>query len=342
MRFRWRLRLCVGLVLLALSLCSSLIPYTRPIGFSKLLSRGRPKQIRWSHGTVKDSPSATSPSSLSDTKGTNDFEQQKKGYQFGDITRSLAKRARGRVEKLTGKKYEFGDLTKYLDQQAKGKVANITGKDSYEFGDLTKWADQAAKEKVANFTGKDNASYEYQFGDISREILRRIQSGEYELQDVFLALRILLSAGASMTPIASVLPVKWLLELVNLGLAQDVGNRLVGILASSLDERMKLALTGDSKYQLGDMTKRKLLESIVKFTGKDKYEFGDISRRISSIAASSSADATNSGSSETRMKEQRSIEVSDDVLLLLEDWDSRLALHDATRQEEKYQGGDDS
>lgn len=207
---------------------------------------------------------------------------KKGGYKFGDLSKAFAKRASARVNQLTGNEnYEFGDLSRWLDQQAKGKAASITGKDEYKFGDLTLWADKMSKEKVGNFTDKEG----YEVGDISKEVIRRVRAGDYELQDVFLALRILLSAGASLTPVAGVLPVKVLLELVNLGLAQDLTGRLVGVLAGSLDERVKEAITGDANYQLGDLTKKKTLQALADFTGKDSYEFGDISRKVTELSS---------------------------------------------------------
>lgn len=230
----------------------------------------------------------------------------KKGYQFGDISRFLAKQASGKINEITGKSsYEFGDLTRWLDKQAKGKFQNLTGKENYQFGDLTSWA-------ISSFTGKEAGSYE--FGDITRELIRRVQSGEYELKDVYLALRVLMSAGASMTPIAAALPVNWLLQLINLGLAQDIAGRMVQVLASSLDERMKQALTGDPKYQLGDMTKRNLEKAVLNFTGNDTYSFGDISRKITSMAKEPDRAGAN----------VMSIELSSESTRELEEWDEKL------------------
>lgn len=260
----------------------------------------------------------TSSSGDDEKKKSEDSNKRQRGYKFGDFTRFLTKKATGRVNQLTGKtEYQFGDLTQWMDQQAKTRVSELTGKDGeYEFGDLTRWADSVAKQKVSNFTKKEG----YEVGDISREIVRRIWAGEIELADAFLALRILVSVGASMTPVASVLPVRWLFELINFGLAQDIGGRLLGVLAVSLDERMKEVLVGDAKYQLGDLTKRKLRDALSDFTGKDgEYEFGDISRRITELA-----DERGRLSSGSNSKLDPDLKLTEDAIAKeLDDWDRK-------------------
>ena len=88
--------------------------------------------------------------------------------------------------------------------------------------------------------------------------------------------RVLLQMGVSFLPVARLLPVKLLLEVLNVGLAQDVGSKVVGGVAKSLDERFKEAITGNKDYKLGDKSKEQLAKSLSKFTGKDSYSFGDI------------------------------------------------------------------
>jgi hypothetical protein len=257
-------------------------------------------------------------------QSSGDKGGQKKGYQFGDISRFLAKQAATQIKKVTQKdSYEFGDLTRFLDRQAKSKVADWTGSSEYEFGDLTRFAMSTVRSRVSNFTShvdKDRKPA-YQFGDITREVLRRAQAGEYDTSDLFLALRVLLSAGVGLTPMMSMIPVRWLLDLVNLGLAQDIGGRLMEVLASALDERMKIAITGDAKYQLGDLTKKQLTRAITTFTGKDEYEFGDISRKLASLNNSQShASAQDVVQVETPHSE---IFLTNETFSDLEDWDRR-------------------
>jgi hypothetical protein len=239
------------------------------------------------------------------------LSENKQGYKFGDITRSLTKRSTNRIKSLTGKdKYEFGDLSRWLDQQAKETVTNMTGQDTYEFGDLTRMADQLAKDKISNYTGKAG----YKFGDLSKEILRRTWEGEYLLEDVWLALKLLISYGLGITSLTRLMPIKVLLELINVGLAQQATGRAMEVLAGTLDERMKAALTGNSKYQLGDITKDKLTRALQEFTGKESYKFGDIGQKISSLA-------TYSGE-QTNTKE---IHILDDKTMAAElrSWDAK-------------------
>mmetsp|Transcript_2622 Transcript_2622/g.3499 ORF Transcript_2622/g.3499 Transcript_2622/m.3499 type:complete len:368 (-) Transcript_2622:75-1178(-) len=244
--------------------------------------------------------------------------KKKKGYQFGDITRSIFKGgsqvASQSVNTLTGKnEYEFGDLTRWLTSQgvAENLTTNGTTK-GYQFGDLSRFVALEMQAKVANFTGKmdddgngnstETANYNYQMGDISKAVIRRVQSGEYTVDDVWLAMRILLSAGlAVFTPVAAALPTKLLLELINLGLAQEVTGRLLSVLANVVDERMKKALTGNDKYAIGDISKKKLEQGITKFTGKESYQVGDITQAIQKLQASASAQKKSTTTSDKRL-----------------------------------------
>lgn len=112
--------------------------------------------------------------------------------------------------------------------------------------------DAKAKDIVNSYTGRE----EYAVGDITKEIIRRVSTGEYKVEDVFLLCKVLLSFGAGLTPIASFLPAKLLIEMIEFGLAQEVGGRLMEVLATTLDERFKETVMGDAKYQLGDKTKQ--------------------------------------------------------------------------------------
>jgi hypothetical protein len=165
------------------------------------------------------------------------LSREKKGYQFGDLTRSL--------------------------------INGVTGKDDYEFGDLSKWLDSQAKQKTGEFTNKE----EYKFGDISREMVRRIVAGEYTQDDLLLLLKIILTVGMQFEPIASILPVAALVQMLNLSTAQKLGVRIQHVLTQELDKRMKDMISGDVKQEF---TK----QSILKFIGKDTYQFGDITKSM--------------------------------------------------------------
>ncbi|CAB9531029.1 expressed unknown protein [Seminavis robusta] len=236
----------------------------------------------------------------------------KGGYKFGDLTRALGR-------KVTGdQNYQFGDISKRLDKRAKDDVSKLTGKQGYKFGDLSRWADSQVKEKAANFTGKAN----YQVGDISKEVVRKVWAGEYDLENVVLMIRVLLQMGASFTPIARLLPVKVLLELLNVGLAQDVGSKVMGGVATSLDERFKEAVTGDSNYKLGDKSKEQLSSALAKFTGKDSYSFGDISQAVSSRVSEMEKSDGKGATAGNKASAEPLLELMNDEAL--KEWDRKL------------------
>jgi hypothetical protein len=217
-------------------------------------------------------------------ESSKDSKQNKAtGYRFGDISRSLAQRINDKAIELTGKdKYEFGDISRWIDGRAKERISNIksqSGDYKYEFGDISRLVDDLVKDQAAKYTGKDKAT-DYQFGDISKTILKKVLTGEYDPQDVYLALRIVVVAGCTLLPLAQMLPLNTLFEMFELGLVRDIGFRILPVMASSIDARMKEALTGNSQYQLGDIAKERLRQNLAQFTGKDIYEFGDITRAI--------------------------------------------------------------
>jgi hypothetical protein len=162
--------------------------------------------------------------------------------------------------------YKFGDITRGALKRFQGRVNSLTGKPSYEFGDLSKWMDSKAKERVAEFTSRKD----YQFGDISKEVVRRLVQGEYSRDDLMLFLKIVATIGINLQPVAKVLPVRVLMELLDLTLeasiAQTVVDKVVGALTTEIDGRMKEIVTGDRNYQLGDLTKR----AIAKWSKNDE------------------------------------------------------------------------
>lgn len=254
-------------------------------------------------------------------------QSKQNGYQFGDFTRKMIKNTQGKVNKITGKdRYELGDLTRWADQKAKDRIqksrsnktesTNSTYK--YEVGDITRWATDFAKEKAARYAGKQTSD-EYEFGDVSRTILAKVQSGEYHSEDVYLALRVLLAAGVSVIPIANVLPVKLLLQMVEFDLAKEVGGRLTSVLATTVDSRFKRALTGDAEYQLGDVSKRKLLQALAEFTGKDSYEFGDIAKTLTKGVARKQEESVRA----PELERQLPADFSEWDAKFLESWDDK-------------------
>ena len=238
------------------------------------------------------------------------FDNSKKqnGYQFGDLTKSIL----GKTAKvLTGKKeeYQFGDITKGVAKKTAEVVKELSGKEDYQFGDLSRALDRKAKEKAAEFTGKSD----YQVGDISKEMLRRVRSGDYKVEDMILLVKIMVTLGAEFSPLASVLPAKLLLEMMNYSLVQEVGGKVLEVVTRTLDKRFKEAITGDADYTVGDLTKK----TILKFVGKTDgdYEVGDLTRTISK----SLNDHDRSGAG---------VAMSTEFVKELEQWDAALKLND--------------
>lgn len=216
------------------------------------------------------------------------WAEKKKGYQFGDMTK--------------------GVLGKFTDG-----VKAVTGKDKYEFGDLSKWLDEKSKEKVGAFT--NNKSEDYQFGDISKEVMRRISAGEYTREDLILLIKIIAVIGINFQPMARLLPAKVLLDIFNVSIYQQLGEKVAGVVSTELDQRMKQAVTGDKDYEIGDFTKR----AILKFTGKDEYTFGDISKSIGSSSQKQSKD---------KQQQQQPIVMDDQVEKELLEWDAAMVKED--------------
>ena len=61
----------------------------------------------------------------------------------------------------------------------------------------SRWVDTKIKGEVNKFTSKEN----YQFGDMTKEILRRGATGQYTLDDLFMLLKALAIFQASISPI---------------------------------------------------------------------------------------------------------------------------------------------
>eukprot|EP00536_Pseudo-nitzschia_multiseries_P008281 jgi/Psemu1/305628/fgenesh1_kg.209_\ len=238
----------------------------------------------------------------------------KQGYRFGDLTRGVLKNVRGGGDaKSSDSKngYRFGDLTRGAVKKASGSSS------SYKFGDISRWLDKSAKEHVSKFTKKEN----YKFGDMSKEVMRRLVSGEYSKDDLMLFLKIVTTIGINMQPVAGALPLRVLTELLNMtmeaSIAQSVGQRVVSSITNEIDGRMKELVTGDRNYQTGDFTKK----ALSKWTGKDGYEVGDITKTIMEKRAAAQQDGeANSGGSSSALELFSSKSESD----LLEEWDKRL------------------
>mmetsp|Transcript_28824 Transcript_28824/g.78099 ORF Transcript_28824/g.78099 Transcript_28824/m.78099 type:complete len:324 (-) Transcript_28824:252-1223(-) len=237
----------------------------------------------------------------------------KQGYRFGDLTRGVLKSVRGGDGKTSDSKggYKFGDLTRGVLKKAN---ENSSG---YKFGDISRWLDKHAKEHVSKFTKKEN----YKFGDMSKEVVRRLVSGEYSKDDLLLFLKIVATIGINLQPVTSVLPLRVLTELLNMtmeaSIAQSVGERVVSTITNEIDGRMKELVTGDRNYEAGDFTKK----AVSKWTGKDGYQFGDVTKTIMDKRAAAAQDGQAGNENSSSVLDLFS---SNSESNLLEEWDKQL------------------
>ena len=66
------------------------------------------------------------------------------------------------------------------------------------------------------------------------------------MKDATMLLKALLSFNVGLSSVGGLLPIKFLVEVLNYSLLVDVGERLAGMVAVEIDKRVKEALTGDS------------------------------------------------------------------------------------------------
>jgi len=175
------------------------------------------------------------------------------------------------VQNVTGnEEYKFGDATRSIGSAAANAINQVTGEEEYKFGDLSRFLDRAAKEKVAELTGKE----QYEFGDLTKVIVSR--AAELDMQEATTLLNTLQKVNIDLSPVGDLLPIKFLIDVLNYSLLVDVGRPLASMVAVEIDKRFKATATGDGDYKLGDLTKN----AMKTFTGKDNYEYGDVSREV--------------------------------------------------------------
>jgi hypothetical protein len=161
-------------------------------------------------------------------------------------------------------------------------LTQLAGKGTEDAIKTLEWMDSKAKDgaSVANARAKDlvlafTGKSEYEFGDVTKELVRRTLTAEYSLQDMLLLLRVLLAVGASCTPLAKVLPLTMLLEMLNVSLEARLGGKILEVVAGAVDERVRAAFTAE---ELGDLVKKTATGAILSFTGKETFKSGDIQR----------------------------------------------------------------
>ncbi|KAG7336810.1 hypothetical protein IV203_006770 [Nitzschia inconspicua] len=152
--------------------------------------------------------------------------------------------------------YRFGDFTRGAINRFQGRVNSLTGKSKYEFGDLSRWLDSKAKESAEKFNSRPN---------ISSVTLPKKLFVDWSMENTteticYCSSRLWPLSVSVCKPVARVLPMKVLMDLLNLSLeasiAQTVGEKVITSLTNEVDARMKEMITGNREYQFGDYTKR--------------------------------------------------------------------------------------
>lgn len=200
-----------------------------------------------------------------DSKLLEDFETK-----FNEFDMEAAVKNQSWEESVS--KVQTSLLKAQKDFEDSGILEEIETKfNEMDVEEVKKEVQQLVEGRINAFTGKD----EYHLGDISKEVLRGVQEGEYKVEDVFLVVKMIATAGVNMNPLAQLFPIKVLVELLNYSLKLDVNARLNMYLAGEIDRRFKLVVE-EKKSELGEYTKKALME----FTGKDKYEPGDVLQAV--------------------------------------------------------------
>lgn len=177
-----------------------------------------------------------------------------------------------------------------------GGLAQKGGSDAIS---LVQWLDSQAKNTASSATNTTSAAAR-QAKSIARKLIEVTCSSDYKISDILLLLKVLLAVGASFGPLAKILPVTVLLQMLNVSLEARLGGKILEVLAESLDERFVAAITAE---ELGDLAKRSLTGAILAFTGKESYEAGDIERAVTS-------DYSNGSGSHDNAVEQKTLALS--------------------------------
>lgn len=238
---------------------------------------------------------------------------------------------------------------------------------------MSRWVDTSVKERVNDFTEKEF----YQFGDLTKEILKRVVAGKYDANDLFILLKGLAVTGAKLSPFAGALPTKSLVKLLNFALLGDIKGKVsfafaakldaflssedgeerrirdlmkrvndtagkVGAsLAMELDRRLKALFLGDGEYKLGDGTRQAIARLVREYTGKDEYEFGDVTRKAAAdLRLAGASDAGSAHAPSLLGAKTARDDVAPAIAAALDEWD---ALSKAPPQErvddiERYVG----
>jgi len=182
---------------------------------------------------------------------------------------------------LTGLAQKGSSNVKSIATVAGSSLTGLAEKGAVDTSTLIQWLDVQAKGTAS--AARDTAgAATMQAKAVAKELISRATSSDYSLSDVMLLLKVLLAIGASIGPLAKILPVTVLLQMLNVSLEARLGGTILEALAGSLDERVTAAISAE---ELGDLAKRSLTGAILAFTGKETYERGDIERAVAKETA---------------------------------------------------------
>jgi len=214
--------------------------------------------------------------------------------------------------KVTGKDtYKLGDMSRYLDNRAKDAIRGLTGEVQLQVMGLSKQVDDQIKDRI-NSLKLAKIQKDFNIADITRTIIQKVASGDYQLSDITFLCKVLVVLGADFSPVAGLLPVRLLLELFGYSIVIGLGERFMTAIATELDRRLERneqkedeknqsslplamipldnGITAGS-YTPGDLTKQAILE----YTGKNTYQTGDIAGSKMLEKASPTSTSTSTG-----------------------------------------------
>lgn len=259
---------------------------------------------------------ATTPTTLNLHSKFQFSNESESSFAPYNITKSLLHSLTASICKVTGKDtYTFGDISTYLDAKAKTEIRNRMKLLQQPF-QTTENTDNGAYindgQKDSNtsilelsqrldlnfqkYTSQHIQSSVITIQKVSRTIIRKVATGDYQLSDITFLCKILIALGADFSPVAGLLPVKLLLELFGYSLVIDLGERFLNVIIQELDKRLQsiqdetcdraeeivlLDQQGDhiSKsflYSPGDLTRN----TILSYIGKEVYQIGDIRDKL--------------------------------------------------------------
>lgn len=169
-----------------------------------------------------------------------------------------------------------GSGAKVVAVAATSSVSQLVEKGGSDVSTVIQWLDAQGRVAV-NATRDTTYAANVQAKAVAKELIRLAKSSDLSISDILLLLKVLIVLGASFGPLAKILPVTVLLNMLNVSLEARVGGKILEVLAGTLDERFTAAFTAE---ELGDLAKRSLKGAITAFTGKESYETGDIERTV--------------------------------------------------------------